>query len=87
MIGEIVQFFGLCFWFFFLVCSCPVFTILYIGKVSFPHYIVLPHLSYISLPYGASQVALVVKNLSANAGRHKRREFDPWVGNITWRRK
>ena len=29
------------------------------------------------------QLALVVKNLPANAGlRHKRWEFDPWVGNI-----
>ena len=55
-------------------------------RFPFPHYIVLPHLSYISLPYGASQVALVVKNLPANAGRHKRREFDPWIGNIPWRR-
>ena len=35
---------------------------------------------------GASQVALVVKNLPANAGRHKRWGFDPWVGKIPWRR-
>ena len=35
----------------------------------------------------ASQVALMVKNLSANAGDCKRREFDPWVGKIPWRRK
>ena len=33
---------------------------------------------------GASQVALMVKNLPANAGdRHR---FDPWVGKIPWRR-
>ena len=31
-------------------------------------------------------MALVVKNLPANARRHKRREFDPWVGKIPWRR-
>ena len=28
---------------------------------------------------GASQVALVVKNLPANTGRCKRQRFDPWV--------
>ena len=34
----------------------------------------------------ASQVALVVKNLPANAGRHKSCGFDPWAGKIPWRR-
>ena len=34
----------------------------------------------------ASQVALVVKNLSANASRHKRCHFNPWVRKIPWRR-
>ena len=33
----------------------------------------------------ASQVALVVKNLPANA-RDMRHRFDPWVGKIPWRR-
>jgi len=33
----------------------------------------------------ASQMVLVVKNLSANAG-DKRRGFNPWVGTIPWRR-
>ena len=33
------------------------------------------------LVYGASQVVLVVKNPSANAG-DMRRGFDPWVGKI-----
>ena len=33
----------------------------------------------------ASQVALVIKNLPANAG-DIRDEFDPWVGKIPWRR-
>ena len=33
----------------------------------------------------ASQVALVVKNLPANAG-DMRHGFDPWVGKIPWRR-
>ena len=28
-------------------------------------------------------VALVVKNLAANAGKHKRSRFYPWVGKIT----
>ena len=35
---------------------------------------------------GASQVALVVKNLPANAG-DMRRGFNPWVRKIPWRRK
>ena len=35
---------------------------------------------------GASQVALVVKNQPANAGRCKRCQFDPWVRKILWRR-
>ena len=33
---------------------------------------------------GTSQVALVVKNLPANAGNERRR-FDPWVRRIPWR--
>ena len=32
-----------------------------------------------------SQVVLVVKNWSADAG-DMRRGFDPWVGKIPWRR-
>ena len=34
--------------------------------------------------YGASQVALEVKNPSDSAGGFK---FDPWVGKIPWRRE
>ena len=34
---------------------------------------------------GASQVVLVVKNLSATEG-DRRRGFDPWVEKIPWRR-
>ena len=34
----------------------------------------------------ASQVALVVKNMPANARDVKRRGFDPWVGKVPWRR-
>ena len=34
----------------------------------------------------ASQGMLVVKNPPANARRHKRHLFDPWVGKIPWRR-
>ena len=30
----------------------------------------------------ASQVALVVMNLPANAERRRRHRFDPWVGKI-----
>ena len=37
------------------------------------------------MSYWASQVVLVVKNPSANAG-DKRCRFDPWVGKIPWRR-
>ena len=33
-----------------------------------------------------SQVALVIKNSPANAGRHKRGKFDPEVRKIPWRR-
>ena len=36
--------------------------------------------------FGASQVALVVKNPPANAGRLKRRGFDLWVKKIPGRR-
>ena len=36
---------------------------------------------------GSSQVALLVKNPPANAGRRKRCRFDSWVGNIPWRKK
>ena len=35
---------------------------------------------------GVSQVALEVKNPSANVGDHKRGGFHPWVGKIPWRR-
>ena len=34
-----------------------------------------------------SQLALVVKNPSANVGRLKRHKFDPWVGKIPWRKE
>ena len=36
---------------------------------------------------GASQVALVVKNTSTNAGCIERGRFNPWVRKIPWRRK
>ena len=36
--------------------------------------------------YWASQVALVVKNLPANAGDVRKLGFDPWVGKMPWRR-
>ena len=34
----------------------------------------------------ASQAALVVKNLPANARYRRDAGFDPWVGKIPWRR-
>jgi len=34
----------------------------------------------------AFQMALVVRNLPANAGDIKRYRFNPWVGKIPWRR-
>ena len=37
--------------------------------------------------YWASQVALLVKNLPANAGDIKRHGFNPWVGRTPWRRE
>ena len=54
----------------------------YIQTCSADHfYLVYTH-------FGASQVALVAKNLPANAGdRHKRCGFDPWVRRILWWRK
>ena len=36
---------------------------------------------------GPSQVALVVKNLSANAGDAGGKGFNPWVGKIPWSKK
>ena len=36
--------------------------------------------------FRASQVVLVAKNPPANASRRKRFGFDPWVGEIPWRR-
>ena len=35
----------------------------------------------------ASQVAVVIKNRSANKGDNKIRGFDPWIGKTPWRRK
>ena len=37
--------------------------------------------------FGASQVALVVKEPTCHCRRRKRRGFSPWVGKIPWRRK
>ena len=34
----------------------------------------------------ASQLALVIENLPANADHVEGRGFDPWVGKIPWRR-
>ena len=28
----------------------------------------------------------MVKNPPANTGRHKRHEFNPWVGKVPWRK-
>ena len=42
---------------------------------------------YIEREREASQVVLVANNPPANAGRHKRPGFGPWVGKIPWRRK
>ena len=38
------------------------------------------------MTFEVSNVVLVVKNLPANARRHKRHRFNPWVGKIAWRR-
>ena len=46
-----------------------------------------PRLCYIHvLSDGAPQVALVIKNLSANAGDVKRHRFNPWARKIPWKR-
>ena len=35
---------------------------------------------------GPSQMALVIKNPPANAGRRKTHRSHPWVGKMPWRR-
>ena len=35
---------------------------------------------------GASQVALVVKELVCQCRRHKRQGFNPWIGKVLWRK-
>ena len=46
-----------------------------------------PKIQYIVGKKGASQVALVVKNLPANAGDGDMRHgFDPWIEKIPWRK-
>ena len=47
-----------------------------------PLSVILP----LDLLYGASQVALVLKNMPSSTGRCKRHGFDPWIGNTSWRR-
>ena len=42
---------------------------------------------YVTLSWIASLVVLAVRNSPANAGRHKRCRFNPWVGKIPWRRR
>jgi len=44
---------------------------------------ILKHLVLINR---ASQMALMVNNLPANAGDHKRCRFDPWIRKIPCRR-
>ena len=51
-----------------------------------PHPSLLPWIPKLVSRARASQVALVVKNPPANAGRCKRCGFNPWVGTIPWRR-
>ena len=66
---------------FYSNCELPVYK---------DQFIVLLHshlFIYITLSWVASQVVLAVKNSPANAGRHKRCRFNPWVGKIPWRRK
>ena len=48
---------------------------------------ILVQFKWLLLLLWALQVALVVKNLLANAGGRERYGFDPWVGKIPWRRK
>ena len=47
---------------------------------------ILVQFKWLLLLLWALQVALVVKNLLANAGGRERYGFDPWVGKIPWRR-
>ena len=62
-----------------LYISVINFTIYFFEKVNLNLYF------YMQL-VGASQVALVVKNLPANAGHPRHVVFDPWVGKIHWSR-
>ena len=43
-----------------------------------------PYFVFLSLEFRVSQVVLV--NLPTNAGRYKKRGFDPWVRKISWKR-
>ena len=55
------------------LCSCPTNTFI---STIFLDYV------YIRTLVWASQVALVIKNLPANEGRHKRCRLNLWVGKI-----
>ena len=59
------------------------------GKTSWFRSVGQQCLLFESMPFKkqASQVALVVKNPTANAGRHKRAEFEPCIRKIPWRRE
>ena len=65
-------------------CLLPMYWLT--SKSAF-YELTLCHWSWSLLVQRASQVALVVKNLPANAGDIKRCGFNPWMGNIPWRRK
>ena len=51
-----------------------------------PKFISFPIVMFRYVSLGASQMALVVKNLPTNA-RDRRHRFNPWDRKIPWRRK
>ena len=69
------------FFFFFFFLVMKVFSDSLSQQVSNMQYDIIKY-GYHAVP--ASQVALVVKSLPANAG-DKRCRFNPWVGKTPWR--
>ena len=60
------------------VLKIIVSTIIFIFRIAFPKC----NLQNGGFPGGASS-----KEVGCQCRRHKRREFDPWIGKIPWRMK
>ena len=57
-----------------------------VWRLSFPQKMINPLANHLTKQMWASQVALVVKNSPANAGRRKKCRFNPWAQKIPWKR-